>query len=139
MRVVLDTNVVMSGVFFGGVPGQILTAWHGGRVTLVVSPSILDEYRRVGALLAAQYEGVNFEPFAALLAVHAEVVDAPEHLAEPVGEDPADQKFLACALGAGATCVVSGDWHLLRVSGWQGIEVLRPRTFVDRYLEADPR
>lgn len=138
MRIVLDTNVVMSAVFFGGVPGKILAAWKGGRLTLVVSPSILDEYRRVGALLAAQYQGVDFEPFASLLAIHAEVVDAPEHLPEAVGQDPADQKFLTCALGAGVTCIVSGDRHLLSTSGWQGIEVLRPRTFVDRYLKADP-
>jgi predicted nucleic acid-binding protein len=42
--------------------------------------------------------------------------------------------FLACALVSDCKIVVSGDRHLLRVSGWQGIEVLRPRDFVDRYL-----
>lgn len=48
MRVVLDTNVVASGVFFGGVPGRILAAWAAGDFTLVLSPQILAEYRRVG-------------------------------------------------------------------------------------------
>ncbi|MBI2403438.1 MAG: PIN domain-containing protein [Gemmatimonadetes bacterium] len=38
MRVVVDTNVLMSGVFFGGVPGRILEAWRDGKLTLVVSP-----------------------------------------------------------------------------------------------------
>lgn len=133
MRIILDTNVVMSAVFFGGVPGRILTAWHEGRLELIVSPSILSEYRRVGAILSETHEGVDFEPFAALLAVHAVVVDAPDHLVEPVSRDADDDKFLACALAADVTCIISGDGDLLEVSGWNGIEVLRPRHFVTRY------
>jgi uncharacterized protein len=54
VRVVVDTNVVMSGIFFGGVPGRLLEAWTVGRVELVLSPAILHEYRRVGAELAAK-------------------------------------------------------------------------------------
>jgi len=44
VRVVLDTNVVLSGVFFGGVPGEILAAWSRGRLDVVVSAPILAEY-----------------------------------------------------------------------------------------------
>lgn len=53
MRVILDTNVFISGVFFGGPPSRILEGWHDGRVTLVLSPEILDEYQRVAAELHA--------------------------------------------------------------------------------------
>jgi len=137
VRIILDTNVVVSGVFFGGVPGRILNAWRAGRMGLVVSPSILDEYRRVGAILAGRHEGVDFEPFATLLAIHAEVIDAPEHIDPPVSNDPADDKFLACASVAGVTLIVSGDRHLLDANGWNGVEVLRPRAFVDRHLARD--
>ena len=52
----------------------------------------------------------------------------------PVSEDPDDDKFLAAALAGHPRLVVSGDKHLLRVSGWQGIEVLKARPFVDRYI-----
>ena len=45
-----------------------------------------------------------------------------------------DETFLACALASGAGIIVSGDKHLLSVSGYRGIEVLRPRAFVDRCL-----
>lgn len=134
MRIILDTNVVISAVFFGGIPGQVLNAWHERRLDLIVSPSILSEYRRVGGILSEKYEGVDFEPFAALLAVHATVVDAPDHLVEPVCRDADDDKFLACALAADVHCIISGDGDLLEVSGWKGIEVLRPRPFVTRYL-----
>ena len=135
MRVILDSNVVMSGVFFGGVPGKILSAWRDRRVDLVLSPSILDEYLRVGALLGVRYESTNFERFAALLALNAAVIDAPEHLGVQICTDPDDDKFLACALVARIQRIVSGDPHLLNVSGWNGIEVIKPRTFVERYLK----
>jgi putative PIN family toxin of toxin-antitoxin system len=137
VRVVLDTNVVMSGLFFGGVPGRILQAWQADRLGLVISPSILEEYRRVGAVLARRHPGVDFEPFAALLMLRSELVDAPAHLRSSVSVDPDDDKFLACAAAARAGVIVSGDSHLLNVSGWTGVEVLRPRTFVERYL-VDP-
>ena len=77
MRIVLDTNVFVSGVFFGGVPYRILDAWRRGIVTLVVSPTIHHEYRRIGEELAAVHEGVDLSPFLSLLAVHAEMIDAP--------------------------------------------------------------
>lgn len=133
MRVVLDTNVFVSGVFFGGIPGRILEAWRDGTLTLLVSVSILDEYQRVGRLLAARYEGVGLDIFLALVAVNAEVVDAPA-LRQGVCEDPDDDRFLACALASGARVLVSGDKGLRKASGWNGIEVLTPRAFAERYL-----
>ncbi len=58
-RVVVDTNVFLSGVFFGGVPGRILEAWQSGHLTLVLSPAILAEYHRAGAALAARYARIE--------------------------------------------------------------------------------
>ena len=55
MRVVLDTNVVMSGRFIGGLPRQILEAWNHGGFEWVVSIAVLTEYRRVGLELGARY------------------------------------------------------------------------------------
>jgi uncharacterized protein len=49
VKVVIDTNVVISGLFFGGIPGQILSAWNAGQIELVLSAAILAEYREVGA------------------------------------------------------------------------------------------
>jgi uncharacterized protein len=134
LRVVLDSNVVLSGFCFAGIPGIILQSWRAGRFRLAVSPSILSEYREAGAALESRYGGSEFDAFATLLALHADVVDAPENLNGPVCSDPDDDKFLACALAAGAEIIVSGDKELLDVSGWRGIDVLRPRSFVERYL-----
>ena len=133
MRIVLDTNVFVSAVFFGGVPGRILEAWRDGRLQSVLSAAILDEYQRVGQVLSAQYAGVDLEPILALLTVEAEIVEAPT-LSAPVSADPDDDKFFACASAAGAAVIVSGDKHLLDQDAWRGVRVLRPRQFVDEFL-----
>lgn len=78
MRVIFDTNVLMSGIFFGGVPGRLLDASVEGHFRLVVSPRILEEYRRVGAELAARYpaRAEALSPVLALVTMHATLVDA---------------------------------------------------------------
>lgn len=133
MRIVLDTNVFVSAVFFGGVPGRILEAWRDGRVQLVLSANILDEYQRVGHALGAQYAGVDLEPILALLTVEAEIIEAPA-LSAPVSADPDDDKFLACASAAGVGVIVSGDSDLVDHDGWSGVRILRPRQFAAEFL-----
>jgi len=135
VKLVLDTNVLVSGSFFGGGPGRILTAWAEGGVVLVLSPAILEEYRRVGMELARRHaeRAEVLEPILALVTMNATMVNAAA-LAEQVSEDPADDMFLAAAWASRTRLVVSGDRHLLRVSGWSGITVLTPRQFVDRHL-----
>jgi uncharacterized protein len=133
VKVVVDTNVFISGVFFGGVPGRILEAWRDGDIEFVLSAEILQEYQRVGQELASQYPGVDVEPFLALLMVGGTFVDVPP-LPERVSSDPDDDKFLACALAANVAVVVSGDRDLLDHTGWRGIRVLRPRQFTGEFL-----
>lgn len=133
MKIVLDTNVLISGIFFRGPPYEILRAWRDGRVQLLVSPSILDEYHRIGAELALQFQGVDLKPFLDLLTVQAEIVLAPA-LPPVIPDDPSDDKFLEAAVAGGARYIVSGDKHLLKLSVFQGIEILKPRDFVQRYL-----
>lgn len=133
MRVVLDTNVFVSAIFFGGVPGRILEAWRDSRLQLVLAAAIFDEYQRVGQFLATQYAGVDLEPILALLTVEAEIVEAPA-LPAPVSADPDDDKFFACAEAGGVAVIVSGDKDLVDHNGWRGVRVLRPRQFADEFL-----
>lgn len=137
MKIVIDTNVLMSGVLFGGVPGQIIDAWVDGQVEMVLSLDILDEYRRVGADLAGRYpqRATALIPVLTLIAMNATIVNAIA-LATQVSTDAADDMFLAAAAAADVTTLVSGDRHLLDVAGWRGIQVVTPRQFVDRHLLA---
>ena len=131
MKVVLDTNVFVSGIFFGGTPGRVLEAWRDGRAEFVLSREIVEEYVRVGGELADRFPGVDLSAALELLTVSATLVTAPP-LPERASRDPDDDKFLACALAAGADCVVSGDRDLLDVSSYEGIVVLSPRDFFDQ-------
>jgi len=133
LKVVMDTNVFVSGVFFSGPPYQILQAWQSGEFELVVSQEILDEYRPVGEILGEEHPKIDLNPILSFVIEHAKVYK-PAKLKEPVCEDPDDDKFFACALASGSKVIVSGDKHLLKVSGYEEIEVLKPREFADRYL-----
>lgn len=131
MRIVLDTNVLISGIYFSGLPGKILQALRSRKLQLCVSPEILAEYLNVAERLASRYTGVEYEEIISLIVQNAELVQAVG-LPEPVCGDPDDDKFLACALAAKADIIVSGDRDLLEVSGYGGIQTLTPKTFLDR-------
>jgi putative PIN family toxin of toxin-antitoxin system len=134
LKIVLDTNVIISGVFFTGPPYEILKAWRDGRIQILVSEEIIEEYRRVGELLSKQFFDIEFGQILQLLTINAEFVQ-PLKLTARVCEDPDDDKFLECAISGKSNLIVSGDKHLLKVSGHKGIEIINPRNFVDNYLK----
>ncbi len=133
MNVVVDTNVLISGVFFGGLPARVLEAWRDGRIRLVVSAELIEEYRRVGERLADQFEGVSLGPFLALLETHAEIVD-PVPLPRPVSRDPEDDMSIACAVAGGCASLISGDHDLLEVGTYGTIKIVTPRRFLETVL-----
>jgi len=133
MKVVLDTNVFISGVFFDGPPFQVLETWRDGKAQLVISPAILEEYRRVANELAEQFPGVDLTAILELVAINSELV-SPDNLPRAVCDDPDDDKFPACAIAGSSKLILSGDKHLLKVSGYKGIEVIKPREFIERYV-----
>ena len=65
--------------------------------------------------------------------MNSEIV-APPPLTAPICADPDDDMFIVCALASHTSFIVSGDKHLLNTDGYQGIQVLKPRLFVDTYL-----
>ena len=133
MRVVLDTNVVISGIFFAGTPSRIVDAWIDDAFDLAISMEILEEYRDVATRVGAKFPGVELRPVLDRIASHALLV-VPEKLPDDACTDRDDIKFLECALACRADCVVSGDRALLRASGYEGLEILTPRQFVVQYL-----
>jgi uncharacterized protein len=133
MKIILDANVLISGIFFSGPPYQILKAWKEGKIQIAVSKEILAEYHRVAEELSEKFPSVEISQILALFTIHAEMVN-PQGLEISVCEDPDDNMFISCALGSKSKIIVSGDKHLLKISGYQEIEVLKPRMFLDNYL-----
>jgi putative PIN family toxin of toxin-antitoxin system len=110
MRIILDTNVFVSGVFWSGPPHKILEAWAARKISLVLSLEILEEYQRIGRGLHLKYPTVDFGQVLTVLEANAEIVDVSrKHIA--VCEDPDDDKFFSCAVACKVSLIVSGDKH----------------------------
>ena len=134
MKIVFDTNVFISGIFFGGPPSQILQSWRKSQIKIVLTEQILEEYQRVGEELSAKYPSINIEPIIELFTIFGEFVET-KGITETICEDPDDNKFIECAIASKSKLIVSGDKHLLKISGYKEIEVFKPRQFVDNYLK----
>ena len=133
MRVILDTNVFISGIFFSGPPSQIIKAWANQSFQIVLSQQILDEYQRVAEELSFKFQTIDILPIIELVTIHGQFVDT-QGFVITVCEDSDDDKFLECAVAGKCKTIISGDKHLLKISGYEGISVWSPRNFVDKYL-----
>ena len=134
MKVVLDTNVLVSGIFYSGPPSAILRAWEQHKFRLVLTPPISDEYKDVTVRLGEHFPAIDITRIIDLVIVESELC-SPVALAHPVCADPKGDKFIAAAISGKADVIVSGDKHLLKVSGYHGISVLTPRNFMDSFLK----
>ena len=138
LRIIIDTNVFISGVFFGGNAGRILEAWTDGEIQLVLSPQIYLEYERVFDVLKKRYSNRQFQSYLSQVASYAEFIDAPD-LGQAISRDPDDDKFLACAIAGKVPLIISGDSDLLDVSGYAEISIITPRVFCDNYISGLPK
>jgi uncharacterized protein len=96
MKIVIDTNVFVSGIFFTGPPYRILEAWRNGRLQPAISQEIVDEYQSVVDELSKQYPAIDTIPILDFVSKNTKIIMAPS-LPEPVCMDPDDDKFLAAA------------------------------------------
>lgn len=128
-RVVLDTNVYISALMFGGLPGSLLDLAFLRAFTLIISPALLDE---LDEKLRAKF-GVSPEDAAFLRARLENVarVVEPREAVSVIAEDPDDNRVLECAVKGGAELIVSGDRHLLKLAKYQGIEIVTVRQFLE--------
>lgn len=129
MRVVLDTNVLLSGLAYpGSLPGKIVAAWRHGSLEVVLSHYILDELSRVLPRLR-QRHGLTDAEIADLvdcLAFEAELVE-PDQLTEPALTDIMDLPVLGTLTASGAEWLVTGDKALLALAPRR--QVLTPAQF----------
>ena len=132
IRAVLDTNVVVSALLFSGPPSRLISAWQSGRLRLVVSAPILDEYIRVLAypkfkLTNTEIRGLLEEELIPFMEPRPA---PPTHI--PALRDPDDAKFITCAVAAGVRWLVSGDDDLLSLQRVQSVEILSVTTFLQQ-------
>ena len=123
LRVVLDTNVLLSGIAYpASIPGKIMAAWRHGSIEVVLSNFILEELRRVLPRLQSRH-GLNKSEINDLvdsLSLLAETVEPEAGLPEAALRDADDQPVLGTLLAArsasGASYLVTGDKDLLALA-----------------------
>lgn len=128
LKVVIDTNILVSSLW-GGKPGRIIELWDDGRLTLVVSEEILEEYFNVIERFDITDEDI--EELAILFSNphKAEIIESRAKI-NIVKKDPADNKFIEAALSGRADYIISGDTHLLEVKNQVDIPIMTPAEFL---------
>ena len=127
-KVVIDTNVLVSGIFWKGTPYLVIKSWADGRFKLVISPEILKEYQRVLVEVSKKHPGVDIGPVLEIIELNGEMVKTKPM--KGVCSDPDDDKFIAAAIASVSDFIVSGDKALLDVGLYQHVRILNPTHFL---------
>ncbi len=142
MRVVLDTNVIVSATLIrGGNEDKILRAWQRGAFELVLSSEILEEIGRVLSYEKLRQSRWMTEAEVVLLleTLAQEGVLVPGTTSVKASRDPEDDKFLAAAVQARARYVVTGDYDLLDLKVHRGVRMIKPAQFLRAILGRERR
>jgi uncharacterized protein len=131
-RVVLDTNIIVSGLGWHGASHDIVDFCLDRRYELLLSPDLLLEIERVLHYPKFQFLSPRILGYLVALTEVAEIV-RPNFQLAVVEADPTDNRVLECARAGGAEVIVSGDRHLLDLAEFEKIPILRPRAFLDRF------
>ena len=129
IRTVLDTNVIISGIVFGGPPRKVLELAIEARISNAVSEAILNEVKGVLSGSKFRFPAGMVRHIITELENISDVV-FPGEKVDVIRDDPDDNMILECALAAAASHIVSGDSHLLRIGGFRGIRILSPAEFI---------
>jgi len=132
-KVVIDTNVIISGVFWNGVSSKIISLIDENKITMIASIQIIYEYERV-ANSEELLEKTDLQQQAVMK--NSMKIMQKAHLVEPrqkftiIKEDPDDDKFLDAAVEGKVKYIISNDNHLLRLKEFEGIKIVTPEEFL---------
>jgi len=137
MNIVLDTNTIISGIFWKGAPRQVLDLARSGVFTLFTSPDLLAELAdvlgRKKFSTRLEQANTNVEELVFGYAALAKTV-RPIKIEAVITEDSDDDKVLACAKTANAEIIASGDSHLLDLIEYEGIKIITVNQLLEQYL-----
>lgn len=132
MKIVIDTNVLISGVFFGGFPRKILSAVVGKRITACATTEIIDEYEEIVQEMVERKQGHINKGILTPLLNTMELIEPVSRV--ELSRDPDDDKFIGCAKDAHALYIVSGDKDLLVLEHYENIQIVTAKDFCGLYL-----
>jgi len=127
-KVVLDTNVFISALFWKGVPYQIFKRILEGAILNFTSNQILEELRR-RLLDKFKLSPEKVKEFLEIIVFNSQIV-YPKKKLKIVKKDLSDNKIIECALEAKASFIISGDEHLLEIKEYKGVKIISPKEFL---------
>jgi uncharacterized protein len=130
MKIVLDTNILVSGIFWTGVPSILLHHWINDRFELLLSDDIFDEYKRTLFRISKGQKDELVNKWLILFAENSHFVTVKKRF--KLSLDPDDDKFIECAISGNAGFIVSGDSHLLDLKSILNTEVITPSAFLKK-------
>lgn len=132
MRIVIDTNVLISGVFFGGFPRKILSSVINKKMTACATIEIINEYEEIVQEMIDRKQGHINRTILAPLIKSMEIIEPVSHVT--ICRDPDDDKFLGCAKDSCALYIVSGDKDLIVLGHYEEIQIVTAKEFCEKYM-----
>ena len=133
MRIVVDTNVIASAIFFGGNPRELLRKCFSDEFEIVCTEDIFNEYIATIKKLTERYKKGSGTEIIPILAEN--LVFIQNKFYEQYSRDPDDDKFLSCAIASKSKYIISGDKHLLKIGRYLNSRIITPRYFLDYVLK----
>lgn len=137
LRIVLDTNVLLSGIAFpSSIPGKIMAAWRQGSLEVVLSDFLIEELRRVLPRLEHRHHltAAEIDDLLDILAIQAEMLEpqvAKENLLRDRNDLPVLGTLLAALQSGSVDCLVTGDKDLLALA--ERYPIISPANFWSRH------
>lgn len=132
MKVVIDTNVLMSGIFFKGNPNRVLAALDENQFEACANENIVIEYKKVLKRLKKKLKRTPSNDLFQTFIDRLNIFEAKSNI--KICRDPDDDKFIECALDSKALYIVSGDKDLLSIEEYNGVEIITAAEFCEHYL-----
>ena len=130
MRIVIDTNVLISGIIFGGKPSKIIELLFGKKISVFASPEMVDEYKRIYGELGERYAKRTHNELNEIIN-SMNILTSHSHI--EACRDPDDNKFIECAIDNRCIYIVSGDKDLLVLEQYEDIGILTVSEFLEQY------
>ena len=136
MKIVIDTNVLISAAFFGGIPRKVIQTVVEGKTIACANKLIVNEYEEIKEEMILYKKGNLRDDIFDSYLKKIKMFDVVTVV--DICRDPDDNKFIACAVDAKAIYIVSGDKDLLTVEKYDEIEIVTAKEFYERYLLSQP-
>jgi|SRR3989344_2249762 len=129
MKVVLDTNVLISGIHWKGDSNQILRKWFNKELEVISSLPIIEELVRILMSFKVPMTPEDITAWEDLI-LEKSIIVIPDNKLEIIKDDPDDNKFLEAAVQGKAEFIISQDKHLLKIIEYERIKIVHPKDFI---------